>query len=378
MKKFLATAIVTAALALPASAQDTIKIGVITDKTGSAKFYAEPVTEGVIVGAKEINAKGGVLGKKIELLIEDDQNKPDVSSTVARKLVDAGVVFLVSNTSSTATQQAQSVSKETKTPHITPANSGDTLTTQIDNPYFFQTGPLASYQIATLMAYTRDRKFKKAALMSDNSELGQLIAKAFRAGLEKNGVEIVAEEIVQRGATTAVPQLQKVRAANPEAIFQAGVLGSEMVLFFRAYHQLGMKTPILGSYNLSIPLYLTMAKDLMDGIVIVDAYDPDKPEVKHYAALYEAEFKRPAFNLPAYGYDGIHLGRRRDQARGRHRQGENPRRHAGDEGFSLRHRRKGHEVGFPDGKRSGFDPNGIVIRLIENNQHGKVVFSGQK
>ncbi len=378
MKKFLATAIVTAALALPASAQDTIKIGVITDKTGSAKFYAEPVTEGVIVGAKEINAKGGVLGKKIELLIEDDQNKPDVSSTVARKLVDAGVVFLVSNTSSTATQQAQSVSKETKTPHITPANSGDTLTTQIDNPYFFQTGPLASYQIATLMAYTRDRKFKKAALMSDNSELGQLIAKAFRAGLEKNGVEIVAEEIVQRGATTAVPQLQKVRAANPEAIFQAGVLGSEMVLFFRAYHQLGMKTPILGSYNLSIPLYLTMAKDLMDGIVIVDAYDPDKPEVKHYAALYEAEFKRPAFNLPAYGYDGIHLiadaikragGTDKEKIRAAMQATKD---------FPYATGAKGMRVGFPDGKRSGFDPNGIVIRLIENNQHGKVVFSGQK
>ncbi|MGH7006554.1 MAG: ABC transporter substrate-binding protein, partial [Alphaproteobacteria bacterium] len=253
ISRWTAGACATAAMVLlaggPGMAQDTIKIGVITDKTGTAKFYAEPVTEGTMLAMKRINAGGGVLGKKIELLIEDDQNKPDVSATVARKLVDAGVVFILSNSSTTATQQQQTVSLETKTPQLTPTNSGETLTTQIDNPYFFQTGPLFSYQINTLLAYTKAKQYKRVALMTDNSELGQLVAKSFKAGLDKAGVQVIVEEVVQRGATSAVPQMQKVRAANPEAIFQAGVLGPEMVLFFRAYHQLGMKTPILGSYN---------------------------------------------------------------------------------------------------------------------------------
>src|SRR3974390_1775502 len=143
-----------------ASAQDAIKIGVITDHVASAKFYAEPVTRGVELGAKVINQNGGGLGKKIELVIEDDQNKPDVSAAKARKLVDDGVVAMISNTGSPATQQAQTVSLETKTLHLTPANSADTLTTQLDDPYFFQTGPLASIQLATLMAYTKSRGFK--------------------------------------------------------------------------------------------------------------------------------------------------------------------------------------------------------------------------
>src|SRR5437868_4765544 len=126
-----------------AAAQGTIKVGVITDRVASAKFYAEPVSRGVELRAKILNDKGGVLGMKILLVIEDDQNKPDVSAAKARKLVDDGVAVIISNTGSPATQQAQTVSLETKTPHLTPANSSDTLTTQLDNPYFFQTGPIA-------------------------------------------------------------------------------------------------------------------------------------------------------------------------------------------------------------------------------------------
>jgi branched-chain amino acid transport system substrate-binding protein len=167
-----------------ASAQDTIKIGVITDRVASAKFYAEPVTRGVELGAKALNDKGGVLGKKIQLIIEDDQNKPDVSAAKARKLVDDGVAAIISNTGSPATQQAQTVSLETKTLHLTPANSADTLTTQLDNPYFFQTGPLASIQLATLMAYTKSRGIKAVAIVRDNSALSQSFADSFKQGLE--------------------------------------------------------------------------------------------------------------------------------------------------------------------------------------------------
>ncbi|HVJ11097.1 MAG TPA: ABC transporter substrate-binding protein, partial [Burkholderiales bacterium] len=145
MKRILAVV-----LALYAGAifpQETIKIGVITDKVGPAKPYSEPTLEGIQFGALEINSKGGVLGRKIELLIEDDQGRPDISATMARKLVDAGAVFILSITLTPATQQQQNVTLEAKTPQMTPMNSGDTLITQLANPYFWQTGPLGSIQI---------------------------------------------------------------------------------------------------------------------------------------------------------------------------------------------------------------------------------------
>src|SRR5207247_164489 len=170
MKK-LVTWMALALFALGVQAQETIKVGVITDKVGPAKPYAEPATEGIVFGANEINRKGGVLGRKIELLIEDDQGRPDISAAMARKLVDAGAVFILSVSLTPATQQQQTVTSETKTPQMTPMNSGDTLTTQLNNPYFWQTGPLGSIQIATLLAHARSRNLKKVALISDNSDL---------------------------------------------------------------------------------------------------------------------------------------------------------------------------------------------------------------
>ncbi|MGE0735369.1 MAG: ABC transporter substrate-binding protein [Alphaproteobacteria bacterium] len=381
MKRLVSRALLGAgvfalALSAPALAQDTVKIGVITDKTGPSKYFSELVLEGITTGAKEINDKGGVLGKKVELLIEDDQTLPELSATKARKLVDSGVVFILSITTTPAAMQSQQVSLASKTPHMMPAGSGDTATTTINNPYFWQMGPLASMQIATLMSYTKNRKFKRAALISDNTELSQLFARIFKQGLEKAGVEVVVEEVIQRGASTAVPQMQKVRAANPDSIFQASILGPEVVLFFKAYHQLGLKQPILGSYNLAIPSYLTTAKDLMDGATFVDAYDPEKEESKKYVALWQKEHKQTPGSMQLYGYDGIHLAVDAIRRAGSLDKEKVREAMQATTGFKSVLGAKGCTLGFKDGKRTGFDPNCAVIRIIEKNAHGRVVHVG--
>jgi len=355
----------------------TIKIGVITDRVGVSKPYSEPATEGVIFGADEINRKGGVLGQKIELLIEDDQSRPDISAALARKLVDQGVVFILSVSLSPATQQQQTVTMEAKTPQMTPMNSADYLTTQLQNPYFWQTGPLGSTQIATLLAHARSKNFKRVALITDNSDLGQAIGKAFKGTLEKAGIQIVADEVVARGATTAMPQMQKIRAANPEAMFLAGVLTAENVLIFRAYKELGVKFPIHSSYNLSVPIYESVAKGLIDGITFVDAYDPDKPEVKAFVAAYKKGTGKDPQNLHGYGYDGINLiadaiRRAGSTDKEKIREAMQKTSYAGVMG------KKGMKYTFPEGKRAGFDTDGMVVRVYEKDKQGRVVHVGQK
>ena len=375
----IAAIAVATTLAGTANAQETIKIGVITDKVGPAKFYAEPVTQGIELAAKIINAKGGVLGKKIELVIEDDQAKPDVSAAKARKLVDDGVVMIMSNTSSTATQQAQTVSLETKTPHYTPANSSDQLTTALNNPYFWQTGPLASIQLNTLMAFAKTKNLKSVAIVRDNSALSQSIGDSFKTGLSGLGVKVAAEEVIPQGATSAVANLQKVRAEKVDAIFQAGILGAEMTQFFNAYHQLGMtKTPIMASYNLSIPASLTMAKDLMDGVTFIDAFDPSKPEAMAFIDIYKKEYGSVPFSLPAYGYDGLHVVAAAITKAGSLDKEKIRAAMQSTQGFVGAIGAKGSSWGFRDGKRAGFDPNGAVVRVIKDNTHGPVVHSGAK
>ena len=364
-------------LAGNAFSQESIKIGLITDRVGVSKPYSEPATEGAIFGADELNRRGGVLGRKIELLIEDDQSRPDISAALARKLVDQGAAFIISLSLSPATQQQQTVTMEAKTPQMTPMNSADYLTTQLDNPYFWQTGPLGSVQIATLLAHARSKNFKRVALITDNSDLGQAIAKAFKGTLEKAGIQIASEEVVARGATTAMPQMQKIRAAGPDAMFLAGVLTAENVLIFRAYRELGLKFPIHSSYNLSVPIYETVAKGLIDGITFVDAYDPDKPEVKAFVAAYRKATGKDPQNLHGYGYDGIMLiadaiRRAGSTDKEKIRAAMQQTSYAGVMGA------KGMKYSFPEGKRAGFDPNGMVVRVYEKDRQGRVVYVGQK
>ncbi|MBL8338089.1 MAG: ABC transporter substrate-binding protein [Rhodoferax sp.] len=371
---------VAAALVLlaPVAFAQTIKIGLITDKVGPAKGYAEPVAQGAIYAVKELNAKGGLLGRQVELLVEDDQGKPDVSATAARKLVDAGAAFILSVSLTPATQQAQSVTLETKTPHMTPSNSGDTLTTQIVNPNFWQTGPLASTQIATLLSYARNKNYKKVALITDNSDLGQLTNRFFKAGLEKSGIQVVSEEVVPGGSTTADPQMQKVRAANPDALFMTGVLTPENALILRSYRQLGLKTPVLGNYNLSIPVYSTVAKGLMDGVVFVDAFDPNKAETKRFIEAFKKDTGNEPYNLNGYGYDGLMLAADAIKRAGGTDKEKVREAMQATKSFTGVMGGVGAVYGFADGKRTGFDTNGMVVRVYEGDKQGKVVHVGAK
>lgn len=381
--KFLArtrTVVATALLALApvAFAQNTVRIGLITDKVGPAKAYAEPVAQGAVFAVKELNARGGVLGRQIELMVEDDQGKPDVSATAARKLIDGGAAFILSVSLTPATQQAQSVTLETKTPHMTPSNSGDTLTTQINNPNFWQTGPLASTQIATLLSYARNKNYKRVALVTENSALGQLTNQFFKAGLERSGIQVVAEEVVPGGSTSADAQMQKIRASNAEALFMTGVTVPENALILRAYRQLGLRMPVLANYNLSIPVYSTIARGLLDGVAFVDAFDPAKAETRRFIDAYKKDTGTEPYNLNGYGYDGVMLvvdAIRRAGSTDKEKVREAMQASRGVAGVMGG---VGTSYGFLDGKRTGFDVNGMVVRVYEGDNQGKVVHVGQR
>lgn len=366
------------ASAAPAFAQDSIKIGLIVDRVGFAKAWSEPITQGAVYAARELNAKGGVLGRKVELLIEDDQSKPELSATAARKLEAAGVAFILSLTHTVAALQAQTVTVESKTPHLAPSLTVDTLTTQIDNPNFWQTGPLASTQIATLLSYARNKNYRSVALVSDNSAISQATGKAFKAEFEKAGMRLVADEVLPSGAQSADAQMQKVRAANPDAIFLATLLTPENLLVLRYYRSLGMKTPLIGNYNLSVPVYMTVAKGLLDGLVFVDAWDPAKPQVKQFIAGYSKDTGSEPYNTMGFGYDGVMMAADAIRRAGSTDKEKLRQAMQATRGFKGVLGSIESSYGFADGRRTGFDPQGMVVRVYEGDRQGRVLHVGTK
>ena len=365
-------------IAAPAAAQEPIKIGLIVDRIGFAKAWSEPITQGAVYAARELNAKGGVLGRKVDLLIEDDQSKPDLSATAARKLEEAGAAFILSLTHTVAALQAQTVTIETKTPHLAPSLTVDTLTTQVQNPNFWQTGPLASTQIATLLSYARHSNYKRVALVSDNSAISQATAKAFKAEFDKNRIELVADEVLPSGAQSAEAQMQKVRAAKPDAIFLATLLTPENLLVLRAYRQHAMKTPLIGNYNLAVPVYMSVAKGLLDGIVFVDAWDPAKPQVKQFVAGYAKEMGVEPHNMMGYGYDGVMLAADAIRRAGSTDKEKVRQAMQATRGYKGVLGSVDSSYGFAEGRRIGFDPEGMVVRMYEGDRQGRVLHVGTK
>jgi branched-chain amino acid transport system substrate-binding protein len=171
--------------------------------------------------------------------------------------------------------------------------------------------------------------------------------------------------------------MQKIRGANPDALFMAGVLTAENVLILRAYRQFGLKFPIHASYNLSVPVYMNVAKGLVNGVSFVDAYDPDKPQVKAFEAAYRKANGKDPFNLHGYGYDGMMM-----VAEAIKKAGSTDKEKIREAMQSVEYEgvmgAKGMKYHFPDGKRVGFDPNGMVVRVYENDKQGRVVYTGQK
>jgi branched-chain amino acid transport system substrate-binding protein len=182
---------------------------------------------------------------------------------------------------------------------------------------------------------------------------------------------------VPLGATTATPQMQKIRGANPEAMFVAGVVTATNVLIFKSYRELGLKFPIHASYNLSVPVYMTAAKGLIDGITFVDAYDPDKAQVKAFEAAYRKETGKAPANLHGYGYDGIMMVAEAIKNAG---STDKEKIRAAMQSISYEGvmGAKGTKYSFPEGKRAGFDPNAMVVRVYEGDRQGRVVHVGQK
>src|SRR6185436_349061 len=307
----------------------------------------------------------GLLGKRVELVIEDDQSKPELSAVAARKLEESGVAFILSLTHTVAALQAQTVTVETKTPHLAPSLTVDTLTTQVNNPNFWQTGPLASTQIATLLSYAKHKNYKRVALVSDNSAISKATGDAFKAEFAKHGIQLAADEVIPSGAQSADAQMQKVRASNPDAIYLATLLTPETLLVLRYYRQNGMKVPLVGNYNLAVPVYMTVAKGLLDGIVFVDAWDPAKPQVKQFVAGYAKEMGVEPHNMMGYGYDGVMLAA--DAIR---RAGSTDKEKV-RQAMQATRAYKGvlgsidSSYGFAEGKRIGFDPEGMVVRMYE-------------
>ena len=301
-----------------AFAQDTIKIGVIGPFTGGSSSMGVSMRDGVRLAAKEINASGGVLGKKIELVERDDEAKNERGVQIAQEFinktkVDAAVGYI--NTG--VALASQRFFQEAKIPVMNNVATGSLVTHQFDKEsenYIFRNAAADNIQAPMIVeeAITR-RGFKKVAILADSTAYGDLGRKDLTAALAAKGITPVADEKFNIKDVDMTPQLLKAKEAGAEVILTYAI-GPELAQIANGMAKLGWKKPMIGSWTLSMANFIDTAGKNGNGATMPQTFiqDASTPKRKEFIAAYLKEFKpkKDRIDSPvsaAQGYDSIFL-----------------------------------------------------------------------
>jgi branched-chain amino acid transport system substrate-binding protein len=206
------------------AAADTIKLGVAGPHSGDLASYGIPSVHAAEIVVKKINAKGGVMGKQVELLVEDDVCKPEIATNTATKLVSEGVDVVLGHICSGATKAALGIYKDAKKIAMSPSATNPALTQSGDYPNFYRTIASDDAQAQLEVDFALNNlKAKKIAVLHDKGDYGKGLAEFAKSFLEKDPrAEVVLFEGVTPGAVDYSAVVQKIKQSGADAVIFGG------------------------------------------------------------------------------------------------------------------------------------------------------------
>jgi branched-chain amino acid transport system substrate-binding protein len=248
-------------------AAETVKVGVLLPLTGSQAKFGEIEKRSMEMATEEINAKGGVNGKKIELLFEDDTGKPDVGRSGIEKLISReNVPVITGGYSSSVTAAAAPVAQQFKVPFVICTGSADDITEK-GYDYIFRINPPASEYPNAVKTFLQGvaKDVKTVALLYENSSFGQSSSKSFEKDAAELGLKIVVKEGYQAGAIDFKPILTKVKAANPDMIYMVSyVMDASLLMRQSKELRIAPKLFVGGGAGFTLPEFGKSAGDAAD------------------------------------------------------------------------------------------------------------------
>lgn len=289
-----------------AGAAATIKVGEFASLTGKEAAFGQSSHKGTLLAIEEINAAGGVLGKKIELVYEDNQSQPGQSTTVVRKLITRdNVVAILGEVASGRSLEAAPICQQYKIPQISPSSTNPKVTETGD--YIFRVCFIDPFQGTVMAKFAKDTlKVKRVAMLSDaasaySAGLGQYFKERFLA----DGGTLVVEQKYSGGDKDFKAQLTAIKAANAEAIFVPGYYTEAGLIVLQA-RQLGMNVPLFGGDGWEAPEVLQIGGPALEGCFYSTHYSPeDKSEaVQSFVKKFQAKNNGETPDaMAALGYD---------------------------------------------------------------------------
>ncbi|MDY0289042.1 MAG: ABC transporter substrate-binding protein [Sphaerochaeta sp.] len=293
-----------------ASTTGPLKIGYIGALSGNSATMGEPARLGMVIAFEEMNAKGGINGRPVELIALDDEANPAKSVTQANKLVqqDKVVAAIGGPNSGTALANRQ-VFFEANIPELVSISTMDDIINP-DHPSFkttFRLSASESYLIKTLANHMLQKGYKKVGIIADTSAYGQTATKTIQKWFAEFGIpisKIVNHEVSASDLTSQILQLKN---AGSDAVFIYN-LGPDAALTLKTIKQFGWDVPVVGARGLNMQSFIDLAGSFGDGIIIPSDINMNKPAIKEFKEKYDAKYG-PTSNylFSAMGYESAKI-----------------------------------------------------------------------
>jgi branched-chain amino acid transport system substrate-binding protein len=315
LKRFVSLIVVVGLLltgVLPVYGAETIKVGLIAPLTGNIATFGQSVDKAARMAVDEINEKGGVLGAKIELIVEDNQGKPDESANIARKFIEQNkVLAIIGPVISSNVLAVAPIAQQSKVPLITPTGTNPRIT-QVGN-YIFRACFIDDFQGTVMARFARSGLPKRAntaaILYEKTSDYSIGLAKYFKESFQSLGGKIVAEESFSSGDQDFSAQLTKIKGKNPDVLYVPSYYDTAGLIIKQA-RELGIMIPILGGDGFDSPQLAELAgkENLKDCYFSGHFFSGSSaPEVKRFVANYKKRYNAVPDMLGALGYDAVYM-----------------------------------------------------------------------
>jgi branched-chain amino acid transport system substrate-binding protein len=286
-----------------------IVIGSVGSLTGSEAYFGTTIRDGIQFAVEEVNAAGGVKGRKVELRSYDSQGRIEESVAAAKRLLtqDQALVIL-GEVSSSSSLAIADVAQAARIPMVTPSATHAEVTKKGD--FIFRTCFIDSFQGQAMARFAREHlKLDRVAVLQDNKNAYSLgLTEAFSSAFTKRGGTVVAVESYAKGDTDYRAPLLAVRKVKPQALYVPGFY-SEVGVIARQARELGLSFPLLGADGWESERIFELAGGALEGSYHSSHYaiDNPAPELRRFNAGFRARYGRAPDSAAALGYDAARV-----------------------------------------------------------------------
>lgn len=284
------------------SKSDTLRIGLAAPISGTQAQYGQAFKNGAELAAAQINEAGGIDGKQVQIVVEDDKGDSNEAVNVANKFVsDKSILAVVGHFNSSATLATAPVYNKNKIVEISPSSSAPGVTNA--GEYTFRVITTDAFQADYLADWSQELGYNKVALIYEQSDFGIGLLDVYKQSAAEKNIEIAAAEAYNPGDKDFSTILTKIKAAQPDAIFIGGFY-NEAALIAQQAQKLDLSVDFIGVDSLYSEALLELGKESVEGFKLIGFFYPggDNEKATQFAEQYQASYNSKPDTYAAYAY----------------------------------------------------------------------------